>query len=207
MALTFPLSLAAFFSDLALVDVTFSLTESYETSETGGGEILRSSYGPRLWQGTVTLDTWPHVDAERINARVETLFDARASFLVFPPHMQTALGDVTLSDQRNGREIRLSGLASGQKVEQGQYLSFTYGSNPVRYALHRVLEDKSPDATGLTGWFEVSPAVRPGALNGTAVTLDKPVCKAIAVPGSYSPPSHRAVVSSGASFSWRQTLR
>lgn len=207
MALTFPLSLAAFFNDLAVVGFTFSLTESYEVSETGGGEILRMDYGPRLWQGNVTLNTRPHVDAERINARVEALFDARASFLVVPPHMQTSLANAVLSDQRNGRELRLSGLAAGQKIERGQFLSFTYGSNPTRYALHRAIEVGTADGTGLTGWFEVSPAIRAGATNGATVTLSKPVCKAIALPGSYNPPSLRPGIASGASFSWRQTLR
>ena len=206
MALTFPLSLSEFFGGLALVSWTFDLTEAYETSETGGGEILRSSYGPRLWEGTVSLRTRYHQDAERINARVRSLFDARASFLIYPPHMATLTSSATLNAQRNGKEMRLGGLTAGEEIRQGQFLAFQYGS-PARQALHQSVEDVTADGTGLTPYFEVVPAIRPNTNTGATVTLGKPVCKAIAIPGSYSPASHRPLVSSGVSFAWRQTLR
>lgn len=208
MALTFPLPLADFMEDLAVVSTTFELSEAVETSETGGGEILRSSYGPRLWGGTITLNTRYHADAERLLARVRRLFAADASFLVFPPHMRRLLvAPGTINAQRNNREMRVAGLEAGQQILQGEFVSFTYGTNPVRRALHQLAEDATADGAGLTGWVEVIPAIRPGASNGATVTLAKPQCKAIAIPGSLSESVHSPVTSSGCSFSWRQTLR
>lgn len=207
MALTYPLSLSSFFGGLAMVQWTFTLTQSVEASETGGGEILTMEHGPRLWEGTVTLNTRSHADAEEVNALVEHLFSPEVSFLAFPPHRATALAAGTVSDQRNKKEIRIAGLPSGTVLRRGQYVSWQYGSNPSRYALHRLLEPATASSTGLTGWAQVEPKIRDGLSNGTAAVLGKPLCKAKAVPGSLTPSGHRPLVSSGASFAWRQTLR
>jgi hypothetical protein len=207
MALTFPLSLAGFLDELAFVTVTFDLSEAVETNETGGGEIIAADYGPRLWQGTVTLNTRPHADAERLLARVRTLFDARASFLISPPHMRTTTGTVKLNAQQNNREMKFSFLADGQTIPRGSFIGFTYGSNPTRRALHQLVEDATADGTGITGWAEVTPAIRPGASGGATINLATPSCTAKAIPGSLQGSSHEAVISRGCSFAWRQTLR
>lgn len=209
MALSFPLSLAAFFSDLAMVSITFDLGEAVAGGETGGGEVLRVDYGPRLWQGRVSLARLRHVEAERLASRARTLLDARASFFVTPLHNDPfgpfgASG--TINNIRNNRELRIAGLTAGQEVPQGAFLSFSYGS-PSRYALHQTVEPATADGTGLTGWVEVTPAIRAGVTIGAAVALNSPVCKAVAVPNSWRPGTIRAALSDGFSFDWRQTLK
>lgn len=208
MPFSFPLSLNSFFSKLAIVEATFFLSAAVATSETAGGEILTCEHGPRLWGGTIQLHRRPHADYEEMVAMVEMLFDANASFLVSPSHAAKILPSGTLADQRDGREVKLGGLPGGSRIKPGDFLSFTYGSNPARYALHRALEEAiASDTTGTTGWLEVSPRIRTGAPLEAAIELMHPVCKAKAVPGSLVAARHSRVFSEGCSFSWRQTLR
>jgi hypothetical protein len=54
MALAFPLSLANFFNLIPKVEATFDLDEAIMGNRTGGGEIITSSIGTRLWGGRIT---------------------------------------------------------------------------------------------------------------------------------------------------------
>ncbi|PYE80811.1 hypothetical protein [Pseudoroseicyclus aestuarii] len=211
MALTFPLDLPALFDDLAglWIETQFDLSEAVETNETGGGEIIRADIGPRLWSGSVTIVAQRHSLAERLLSRLRVLQDARASFLASPVHMDPAPDDkaAQILTMRGGRELRLSGLAAGTVLHRGRFLSFTYGSGPSRRALHQLVEPAVADGGGATGWFEVTPALRPGVAAGLAVALRAPVCKAVMLPGSLSRATHRAIVTDAVTFDWRQTLR
>ena len=84
-------------------------------------------------------------------------------------------------------EIVLAGLPAAHELTAGDLLSFKYGTAPVRYALHRVAVGGVADATGTTPALVVTPQIRPGAAIGVPVTLGRPHCKAILVPGSVSP--------------------
>lgn len=206
MALVFPVSLGGFFGGIAQAALTFSLSESVATSETGGGEILRVDYGPRLWQGTVEVVPLLPNDAAEVMAQVEVLQAARASFLACP-YYESSLASGTIYDMRNGREIRIGGLPANATLRRGQYLSFTYGADPIRYALHQLAENATAGVNGITGWVELTSLIRDGAQLGAAVALDEPVCKAIMVPGTFTPMMIRNGAADGCSFQWRQTLR
>lgn len=207
MALTFPLSLAAFLADLAWVDFSFDLMESSQTLSLGSGEVLRADRGARLWHGRVGIRPYRAAAAEAVLARVRALQDARGSFLATPRHLPfPGLGNATIFDQQNGRELRLAGLPSTQVLPQGTFLSFQYGTDPVRYALHQMVEPATATA-GTTGFFEVTPAIRPTVDDGTAVVLAAPICKAMLVPGGVSAGANRVGVTSGVTFDWVQTLR
>lgn len=207
MALTFPLSLASFFDGLAFVSARFTLPEMVETNESGGGELIVADYGPRLWEIELQLRSLPRADAEALTAKIRRLFGADASFMIGPPAARQSVSDGTISGTQNGREISLAGLSAGQVVRAGSYLSFTYGSSPTRYALHQAVETATADGSGTTGFFEVVPAVRAGANNGTVVRLASPYCKAVMIPGSMSDLTIRTATAGGLAFRARQTLR
>jgi len=107
----------------------------------------------------------------------------------------------------DARDISLSGLATGAALGPGDCLSFAYGSNPVRYALHQITDPAVAAGTGTTPVFEVVPPLRPGAAVGAQVALIDPVLKAVIEPGSVR--EGRAVRNKieGISFGWIQTLR
>jgi hypothetical protein len=85
-------------------------------------------------------------------------------------------------------------------------LGFQYGSNPVRYALHRIVVGGTAASGGLTPLMEVVPKLRPGAVAGLPVSLIRPACKARLSPNpSYG--AGRQALSRGASLDFIQTLR
>jgi len=218
MAITFPLGRTDFFTPLATAEVTFDLSEAMSATETGGGEIIRANYGPRLWQGRVTVRANTYLNLDRLLARAELLRQPGASFLVTPRHRQgpqadpegTALGSAspTITGMAaNTREITLAGLPGGYVLTEGDLIGFTYLTSPTRYALHRIMETRTASGAGGISNMEVSPPVRPGAVWPRPVTLVRPRCKAVVLPGSFEAPlmtrSPRAIFS----FAWRQTLR
>lgn len=107
----------------------------------------------------------------------------------------------------NRREIRLAGLPAGYALRRSDALAFSYGTNPVRFARHRIVAPAVAAANGLTPFLEVVPNLRPGFAPGTAVSLLAPACKAVLLPGSAEPGRLRQRMTVGASFKWIQTLR
>ena len=212
MAITFPVTLAAFFVNIGVAACEFDLSEAYETSETGGGEILRSDYGPRLWEGMATVKPYSTELAEDVLAQIRILREARSTFLVSPIHyrqprdMPTGPACAISALGVDGRSLRLSGLSEGYQLRRGDFLSFTYGTSPVRYALHQLAEDALVSG-GETPFFEVTPAIRPGAAVSAVVRLTDPICKAIIVPGSFRLGGMSPLTTRPGSFLWRQTLR
>ncbi len=218
MALQFPLLLTQFFDQLTISESTFDLTESLETNETGDGEYFTGDYGPRLWDGALTIRAETPDQADRLVARAELLRSAGATFFVsrkrrigpIADRNGTALGTATpviSALATNNQEIDVSGLPPLYALREGDMLSFTYLSNPTRYALHRVISDKTANATGNLYNLQLSPLIRPGAAINTGVTLIRPFCKAAIVPGSFEPQRSVSGRTYGFSFRWRQKLK
>jgi len=218
-ALTFPLPLADFFAGLEISTMPFDLSESLVSSQTGGGEIITADNGPRLWQGSVSVAPNYHVPMRQVEALAQTLRQGGRSFFVtdttagYPASDPdgTTLGAATpaiASLDADNKRLTIDGLPAGYVLTRGDMLSFTYGSSPTRYALHQIVTSSvTADGAGLTPLFEVVPFIRPGAAVNAAVTLIQPYCKAVLVPGSYSGGTRDPAVTSGFSFSFRQTLR
>lgn len=123
------------------------------------------------------------------------------------PTIGTAYAPKIRNISTDRRELRLQDLPPNYALSTGDYLSFTYGSDPTRYALHQVVFGNTADTRGRsTDWIEVTPAIRPGAAVGAAVTLYKPRMKAIVTDvGSFG--SARSGYNEGITFSFTQTLR
>ena len=218
VALTYPLPLADFFQGLKIETYGWDLIESMRQSQTAGGETLTSDTAVRLWECevSVTADTHkamrrePLARALRQGGRSFMLYDPKSAFPAEDPDGSTLGGaSVTIdSIDADNKRLTLDGLPFGYTLTRGDMLSFAYGS-PARYALHEVVTDSVTVLAnpGPSPLFEVQPFIQPGAAVGAAVTLIRPACKAVLVPGSFRRGSRGPVLREGFSFVARQTLR
>ena len=218
MALTFPLSITQFFNKLPISTPAFSLGEAMQSSQTGGGEVLNAALGTRLWRGQVTFGPMTYAEMAEVEGLVEALRQPGRSFMAYDVRYPWPAGDfggVIVAGQSvkinalpaGARTLTLSGLTAGYAIAPGTYLAFAYGSAPIRYALHRVIAGGVANGAGITPALEVVPAIRPGAVTGSAVTLVRPACKAVILPGSTEPGQSRRGIVEGFTFSFIQSLR
>ena len=211
-----PASLAEFWETLKIRTATFSLGSAVVSSRTEAGDTITARRGTRLWGGSVSLAPSYFRQAEATRARLSAMADAGQSFFAYPlPVFATEYDPTGELDTAtiytlpaSGVEMRLSSLGTGYTLRGGDYLSFAYGSNPTRYALHQVVSGTFvADAPGRTGTFEVRPAIRPGAQVMGQVRLYKPRMVAVIVPGSIQWGSSEGAATTGISFEIIQTLR
>jgi hypothetical protein len=232
MALSFPLNLSDFLETFKIAGLTIRLGEALIVNRTGGGELIRSDYGSRLWEGSITIASQRNATIEDVMSLVYRLQDGNGSFMIHPIHKQgpaalSALGEWFLlrgvvnargiwidsetaqinSLPVNARTITLKGLDPGFVITRGDFLSFTYLSSPTRHAFHQAVESVAANSSGVTGPFEVMPPIRPGAAVDAVVRLHRPQLKAIMVPGSLRQSGMSPESAASISFEWRQTLR
>ena len=217
MALSYPLSYAQFLGVLRMEEVTFLLSHPQEHTRLGDGTVISASLGASLWTGTVRLAQANHPRHAQMEALIGLMDQPGATFLCHDPRYLgpasdptgAILGSRTItihSVASTMRELRLTGLPSGYVLSAGDMLGFQYGSNPVRYALHRIVVGGTASSGGLTPLVEVVPNLRPGAVAGLSVQLVRPACKARLLPEpTYG--AGRQALSRRASFDFIQTLR
>lgn len=215
MALTFPLTTAQFMDLLPVGQITFDAPENVEIGLTGGGDQLTAQLAPQLWTGEIKLGVMTRDETARFETLIDLLRPAGRSFLAYDTRRPRPVYDPTgailgastpLLDTLNvnNRDIRISGLPAAYVLTQGDYIGFSYGSG--RRALHRVVTTVTASGAGLTPLFEVTPIIRAGAVVSTAVTLIKPVIKAVIEPGSIARGTTSAWVTTGAGFRFVQSL-
>ena len=215
MALSFPLAIGGFFAGLSISECTFYAPASLKISRTRGGAIKTAKMGERLWTGRATIAPQPHAGAAGQAALVSVLSGPGRSFFAHSLPLYAPIADPTGETlgaatpvihtlQAGGREMRISGLPAAYVLTVGDYVSFTYGSDPVRYGFHQVVNTVTADGAGLSPLFEVTPPIRDGAVTSTAVTLVQPFIKAVLVPGSFA--TARPAVSDGLVIEFVQTL-
>lgn len=213
MAFSFPLTTAQFLNQLRVQSARFWLPESATMESTEGGEIFTAARGPRLWQAEFSLPPGHHATVDGREAQLSMLAQSGRSFFAYDPRRLGPAADPTGAGlagysptitSATAREVTISGLPPNYRISQGDYLGWSYGSNPVRYALHRSVWGVVATAGGVLT-VEVTPNIRPGAAG--AVSLVQPVCKMILVPGGYSPGAGAGVITTGATFRAQQTLR
>lgn len=216
--LTFPLTLPQFWHLLPAGKATFDMGEALDIAQTTGGEVLTADLGTALWSGQIDLGKMTNDEAAAIRPLINILRRAGTSFLVSDyarayPRLDPKglfLGAATpsiLALGGSGRELSLQGLPAGYPLSRGDLLSFTYGTNPVRYALHEVVSPIVANGAGQTGLVEVSPPIRPGAATGASIQLVYPRCKARLSPGTAKTGTISHTITSDASLGWTQTLR
>lgn len=217
MVLEFPLATANFWAGLRIKQAQFYLPESLVMNTTGSGEVLIADMGTRLWQGSATLVAEYNADGAAIHAKLSAIrqpgrpffaYDTSKQFPVSDPSGAVAASFPIIADiSVNTRLIAIDNLPALYVLSAGDYLSFTYGTGPVRYALHQIVTGGMASSLGQATEIEVTPHIRPGALVGAAVTLIRPFCKCVYIPGSHSPASMERIFSTGMAFQFRQTLR
>lgn len=217
MAITFPLPLADFYDFLPIASEEIAAVAQVTSSGTEGGEILTAEVAPALWRGRIALETMGQDCADFIASRLSALeipgraFYATSKRRAGPQDDPTGAtvggSSVTLTNVDGSGQVAFAGLPAGFRLVRGDLFSFTYGSSPTRYALHRLVETGTADGSGNVSGLHVAPAIRTGWSNGDPVTLVNPICKAVIVPGSVNYGAGYKRWVSGMSFEWRQTLR
>jgi hypothetical protein len=217
MPLTFPLTLADFLLKLPLSRCPVDLGEAVQADETGGGEMLTSGLGVRLWEGRLAMDGLTYAEAAAARALLHLVRAPGRPFLVTDLRQNGPAADpggvvlgaatpVLSSVQSGGRELRINGLPAGYVLSAGDYLSFVYGSSPSRQAMHQVVVGGAASGAGLSPWLEAVPEVRAGWAAGAPVELVRPVFRAVFVPGTYEPGESARGVVNGLSIRFSQTM-
>lgn len=192
MAITFPRTDIMTMVDYSADTAPPQLVTRQEFSRQGSGRTIGKDFGSALWLVNYVTAPLLNDDASAFEAVLDTLdgvvntFEACDLRKTMPRLYPTGAGannGVLLSVNANNKALALSGLAAGQVVSVGDYLSFTYGS---ARALHRVAEAVTANGSGVTVQFEVRPHIRPGFTLTNAVTLKNPRGIFTLVPGSVS---------------------
>lgn len=164
-----------------------------EYSGTGDGRVWQAKLAPELWRATVTHAALLHPVAEELDAAIRALRGAETPFLMVSslfcaPKSDPAGTGLTganvklLSIASSRAAVAFSGLPSGYKLSTGDKFSFAYGE---RLYFGEVSEQVVAAANGSTAQVAVFPNLPAGAAAGAVVTLVKPACKVVIVPGSY----------------------
>lgn len=217
MALTFPLTLAQFVDLLPVASCRFDLGEALQTDETGGGEMLTSVLGARLWAGRYAMAPMTLDEATAAQGLIDLMRAPGAAFDATDLRQRGPRGDpagtglggfapVITATQSAGREITIGAAPPGYVLARGDLLAFGYGIGATRRALHRVVTGGTAGVGGTTGWIEVVPAVRAGWPAAAPVTLVRPTCKATLLPQSFEPGEWSNRLVTGLSFRFTQTL-
>ncbi|WP_232279168.1 hypothetical protein [Roseovarius sp. TM1035] len=213
-----PLPVSGFFDLLGIEEATFFLSGESTNSVTAGGEVIVHRRGTRLWQGEVVLGKSEPEAIAAQDTLIESLLEPGASFMVYdrrqfapqdpayPAGVNWAAQPVTIKSLIPGnRELSLQGLPPNFTLRRGQKIGFQYLANPVRFAVHRIMNATvTADSTGATAPFEVTPFLRPGVVVGASVILDRPQLRAKLL--SFKPGPGRSSLTQGGSFTWQQTL-
>lgn len=212
--LSYPVPLATFFAGLKVASGDLRLTGGVQENTTGGGEVITSAIGARLWEADATIAASDDPGAtEAVLAALQVpgrTFFADARKRPFPLSDPTgailgASTPVIASLPAGGRSLTLSGLPAGYAVKSGDFLSFTRGT-PLRYEMHQIVTDAVASGGGISGEFEVVPGIRPGVIVGAAVVLVRPFFRAVLVPGSLKFTPFSLGPRQGPTFTYRQTL-
>jgi hypothetical protein len=218
VALSFPLSKAAFMDLLPVQDVQFYLAVQNQNNGLASGEILTAERQPPMWAGSVSLRPMKARHAAQIVGLIAELERPGRGFMAYKKNqigpaddpLGAALGASAVSVYQSNPAagtVRLQGLPAGYRLAAGDFLAVAYLASPTRYALHQVLAPVVAAGTGITPAVSVTPYLRTGYTTGTAVGLVKPACKAVLVPGSVDYGTTRNGITAGVSFAWRQSFR
>lgn len=179
------------------------LVSRQEMSRQNDGRTIGKDLGPALWKADYATIPLLNDAAIAFEAALDSLdgviqtfeaCDLRRLMPLLYPGGTGANNGTLLSVNANNKALALAGLAAGQVVSIGDYLSFSYGSSR---ALHRAVEAVTANGSGVTAQFEVRPHLRTGwtLSPSTAVTLKNPRGIFSLVPGSVSSKSYGALYS------------
>lgn len=182
-----------------------------EYSGTGDGRVWQAQLAPVLWKATVEHQPLRNSIAEEMDAAIRSLRGAQEAFFLCSPLFcgpksdptGAVLGNaaVTISAIASTRDaVSLAGLPSGYVLSRGDKFTFSYGSDPVRYYFGEVSATAMENSAGAAASVSVFPDLPAGAAVGAAITLVKPACKVVLVPGTYKAGTSSGRFTSGGQF-------
>lgn len=197
MAISYPRDLLA---ELPGWTTTFELMSRDEYSRTAGGVTYAKNMGSPLWRMAVqsislrpnALDMW--------RARLDTMENGLKLFkgyslsrcypIAYPngswPTGGSFSGETAevVSIGVNNISLSVGDLPAGFVLSEGDLIQITTATG--RKDVHRVVEARTADGTGLAATFEVRPALWQGVAVGNAVSVKRPWVPMMIVPGSVS---------------------
>jgi hypothetical protein len=179
-----------FFGGLRIASVQWSLNRALSENTLRDGTVIANQVGTPKWMGAATLSPAYHADLAEVEALLAKLTAPGEYVLAHDPRYSGPKADpggVTLGAatptihtlNADNKRLRVTGLPSGYVLSPGDYIGWTYLSNPTRYALHRLVTGATASGAGLTPLFEVTPHIAPGVTTGAAVTLVRPAAKCL----------------------------
>nr|WP_234889336.1 hypothetical protein [Agrobacterium vitis] len=162
-----------------------------EQSRTAGGVTYTKDLGSPLWSAAYQTKQLKPNELDAWRARIEVLEGglqyfrgyslSRSRPIAYPTGKPVPDNGVVLSAiGGDNKSVTISGLGAGYVVSVGDMIEIA-GSG-----LYRVVEGAVANGSGAAGAFEVRPHLWPGTAAGSAVTLLRPSCTMMIVPGSIS---------------------
>lgn len=209
-----PVPAADFMAVLRVRSAVFDLSENgVGAGVLQRGDVLKASRGARLWKADITLTPGYHRTQAGVEALLSYIRDVGVSFLAYDTRYLNPASDLTgagiagaqIADVLDaGRELVIKGLANGYVMTTGDMMGFTYGTSPVRRALHRVIVGGV--VSGGEVAVQVTPPIRAGWAADTAINLGRPVARMKYLDGTFRPGVAGGRITDGGSFSAIQIL-
>lgn len=212
MAITYPYSVPFLADRLKIATVTWDIQRNDELSGSGDSRIWQAELADPLWTASVSLASGYNNNLKQIAALIRKLHGAQEAFFLYDPMSQypqadpngSILGASAVrvnSIGTGGRTISLKGLPAGYVLTLADKMQIAYATTPVRNAFLEVSDDLvTANGSGVTGLFEVFPHAPTGVAANDVVTLKKPACKVIIIPGSHNPGAANPLITSDAAF-------
>ena len=211
MTITYPYPLADFADRLRITSIVWDIQRNDEFSGTGDGRVWQTELAAPLWIGTVSLITMENDAAKQIAAKIRKLHGAQEALFLYDPLSKYPQFDpggsiigtrvITVNSVSADLDgLSLKGLPAGYQMTTGDKMQITYGANPTRYAFLEVSEDALADGAGVTPAFGVFPHVTQAIAANMVVTLVKPACRCVIMPGSHNPGTATKMHTDGAGF-------
>ena len=198
MSLSYPLDLLDNFPGWS---TEFDLLSRDELSRTAGGVTIQKNLGSPLWQGSYITRSLSPNQLDEWRARLNALENGQQRFkgyslsrcypIAYPNGSWPTGGDfdgVSATVYAIGSEnksLRVDLLPEGFEWRVGDMLQIKRGST-ARRDLHRVMEAATASGGGITPEFEVRPHLWPGVAIDDLVSVLRPWCPMMIVPGSVS---------------------
>ncbi|OLP44742.1 hypothetical protein [Rhizobium oryziradicis] len=187
MTITYPIDLLADFPGWS---IKFEPLYRQEQSRTAGGVTYAKDLGSPLWSASYQTRSLSINELDGWRARLEALEGglqffkgvplSRARPIAYPAGKAVPANPVLSAIGGDNKSVTISGLSSGYILSLGDMIQIA-GSG-----LYRVVEGAVANSGGVASLFEVRPHLWPGTVAGSAVTLVRPSCTMMIVPGSIS---------------------
>ncbi|WPJ68019.1 hypothetical protein STOPSMEL_43 [Sinorhizobium phage StopSmel] len=202
-----PLPLSAINDRLSHDAVVFDIQRNDEFSGTGDGDLWQQELARPLWTAEISLNEGSHDELKQVAARIRKLDGARQAFMLCDPLSLYPQADptgsilgsavVTLGVIGSDRTaVPFLGLPSGYVLTVGDKVQI---QGTTKTAFVEVSETVAASAGGVAT-VSIFPRLPNWVLTASPVTLKKPACPMVIVPGSHRPGTSQGVLTAGAGF-------